>query len=114
MQGSCEKCEGKKCFGLSRKGVKFGMAFGITNALFMLVLGWAGWLFGYGRVIIDQSATLYHGFAPTLMGGVWGAIWGLVLGFIYGYIFGMVLKCYSGCCCKCGSSSCSCCMPGKK
>lgn len=111
MQGSCG-CNAGKCCGSSRKGVKFGLAFGIPNAIFMLVLGWAGWLFGYGRVIIEQSAAIYHGFSPTFWGGIAGGIWGFVLGFVYGYIFGIVLKCYSGCCGKCGSSSCS--MPNDK
>jgi len=112
MHGSCEKCESKKCCPISRKGVKFGMAFGIPNAIFMLVLGWVGWLFGYGRILIDQSASIYHGFAPTFWGGIAGGIWGLVLGFIYGYIFGIILSCYSGCCGKCGPSACS--MPNDK
>jgi len=104
MQGSCEKCETSKCCGISRKGVKFGMAFGITNAIFMLALGWAGWLLGYGTAAIDQAAALYHGFGPTMVGGIIGAVWGFVLGFVYGYIFGVILKCFSGCCGKCGSS----------
>ncbi len=106
MHGSCEKCETSKCC-ISRKGVKFGMAFGIPNAIFMLVLGWAGWLFGYGLAVIDQSARIYHGFGPSFLGGIAGGLWGFVLGFIYGYLFGMVLKCFSGCCGKCGNSSCS-------
>ncbi len=104
MQGSCEKCESGKCCAISRKGVKFGMAFGIPNAILMLALGWAGWLFGYGRVVIEQFAAIYHGFGPSIWGGIAGGIWGFVLGFIYGYIFGVVLKCYSGCCGKCGTS----------
>lgn len=111
MSCSCEKCNCSKCCGISKKGLKFGMAFGIPNAIFMLALGWAGWLFGYGNVLINQTASLYHGFGPTLSGGIIGALWGFLGGFIFGYIFGLVLTCYSGCRCKCGSS---CSMPGKK
>lgn len=110
MQCSCGNCNCGKCCGISRKGLKFGMAFGIPNAIFMLALGWAGWLFGYGGALIEQTAALYHGFAPTFWGGVVGALWGFLAGFIFGYIFGMVLKCYSGCCC-CKGGTCS---PGKK
>lgn len=101
MQGSCEKCESSKCCPISRKGVKFGMAFGIPNAIFMLALGWAGWLLGYGRLAIEHSAAIYHGFSATFVGGIVGGIWGFVLGFVYGYIFGIVLKyCSRGCCCS--------------
>ena len=107
MEGSCTNCGTSKCCVISRNGVKFGMAFGIPNAIFMLALGWVGWWFDYGRVVIEHSAAIYHGFSPTFWGGIAGAIWGFVLGFVYGYIFGLVLKCYSGCCGKCGPSSCS-------
>lgn len=75
------------------------MAFGIPNALFMLALGWAGWLFGYGMGAIEQSSAIYHGFGATFLGGVVGAAWGFGLGFLYGYIFGLVLQCMSKCCC---------------
>ena len=112
MHGSCEKCETSKCCAFSRKGMKFGMAFGIPNAIFMLALGWAGWLFGYGLIVINQSATLYQGFSPTFLGGIVGALWGFVLGFIFGYLFGIVLQCCSKCCGKCGPSSCA--MPNTK
>jgi hypothetical protein len=105
MQGACERCEPKKCCFFSRKGVKFGMAFGIPNAIFLLALGWAGWLFGYGTAAIEQTAVLYHGYGASLVGGLIGALWGFGLGFIYGYIFGLVVKCFSKCCCK--PSACS-------
>lgn len=95
MQGSCGNC----CY-VSKKGVKFGMAFGVTNAIFMLVLALVGSFWGYGMPIIAQTASLYHGYAASLSGGLVGALWGFLAGFIYGYIFGVVLKCFSGCCCK--------------
>src|SRR5476651_2277668 len=101
MEGNCTKCSSSKCC-ISRKGVKFGMAFGIPNAIFMLALGWAGWLFGYGTLVIEQSSGIYHGFSPSFWGGLSGGIWGFALGFVYGYIFGLVLQCCSGCCGKCG------------
>ena len=113
MHGSCEKCNSNKCCATSRNGVKFGMAFGIPNAIFMLALGWAGWLFGYGTTAIEHSSAIYHGFGPTFWGGLAGGIWGFALGFVYGYIFGVVLiRCRNKCCGNCGPSSCS--MPSDK
>jgi len=95
MKSSCGSC----CRFVSKKGLKFGMAFGVTNAIFMLALAWAGWFWGYGLPLIEQSASLYHGYAADFWGGVVGALWGFLAGFIYGYIFGIVVKCMSGCCC---------------
>lgn len=106
------QCDSSKCC-VFKKGSKFGMAFGIPNAIFMLALGWAGWLFGYGTTMIEYSSALYHGFSPTFVGGIVGAAWGLVIGYVYGFIFGVVLACCNkGCCGNCGSSSCS--MSGDK
>lgn len=104
---ACES--GSKCCPISRKGVKFGMAFGMSNAIIMLALGWAGWLFGYGTGVIGQIAAIFNGFSPSFLGGIAGGLWGFALGFVYGYIFGLVLKCNNGnsCCCKGGPSSCS-------
>jgi hypothetical protein len=107
MHGSCAKCESGRCCAISRKGVKFGLAFAVPNAVFMVALGWAGWLFNYGRTLIEQSSAIYHGFGPTFGGGIAGGLWGFFIGFIYGYIFGLVLQCYSSCCGKCSPSSCS-------
>lgn len=96
------------CCPISKKGFKFGMAFGVTNAIFLLALGWAGWLWGYGRVVIEQSASIYHGFGASFWGGIIGALWGLLFGFIYGYIFGVVANYVSQCCCKSCSMDNSC------
>jgi hypothetical protein len=109
IQRKSKMCSVSGCCPYSRKGMKFGLAFGITNAIFMLALGWLGWQFGYGRSVIEQWSTIYHGFGASFWGGVAGAIWGLVIGFIYGYIFGVIVKCVGSCHCKsCKSMSENC------
>lgn len=90
----------KICFGFCP--VSLGIAFGIVSGLCMLALAWAGWLWGYGTIMIDQIASIYHGYAATMIGGLWGLLWGFVKGFIGGLIFGWVynglVHCRSKCC----------------
>lgn len=78
-----------------------GVAFGVTEALFMLFFGWVAWIFGYGTFIIDIIAHVYIGYAPTFLGGIYGALWGLLDGFIFGLIAGYIYnRCYMLCCKK--------------
>lgn len=76
-----------------------GIAFGVTKALFMLFSAWAGYFWGYGTVLIKQIAVLYHGFAPTIIGGLYGALWGFVGGFVFGFIAGLIYDFCLCCCC---------------
>lgn len=108
-----EKSTACTCCSTSNKGMKYGMAFAIPNALFMLMLGWAGWLFGYGTAAIEHTSAIYYGFNATFLGGIAGAIGGFILGFVYGYIFAMVLKFYNGWCGKYSSCSSSTTTPHK-
>ncbi|HVY53903.1 MAG TPA: hypothetical protein VHA13_05230 [Gammaproteobacteria bacterium] len=103
MYGSCG-ANSKKCCAFVKKGFKFGMAFGVTNAVLLLALGWVGWLLGYGMSVIEQSAVIYHGYEASFVGGFVGAAWGFAFGFIYGYVFGVVLQFMNKDCC---SSSCA-------
>jgi len=78
---------------------KFGFALGLIWGLGTLLLGWAGWLWGFGVPVIMLWSHVYLGFAPTLVGGLWGGLWGLIDFFIFGLLVAWV---YNGClgCCK--------------
>jgi len=78
----------------------FGVAFGVVEALVMLVLGWSGWLFHYGVGMVHQLAPIYHGFGPTFVGGIVGAIWGFVVGLIFGLLVAWI---YNFCNRKCAA-----------
>lgn len=81
---------------------KFGFAFGLIWALGMLLLGWAAWLWGYGTPLVALWSTVYLGYAPTFLGGIYGALWGFVDFFIFGWL---VIVVYNACC-KCCNKSC--------
>jgi hypothetical protein len=107
-----------KCMRNYKKGlcpVSFGVAMGVISGLYMAVLAWAGWIWGFGLILVDQYSAVYYGLAPTFMGGVIGGFWGLIDGFIFGFvlafIYNLCLHCCKSCkCCKtageCRCSSC--------
>lgn len=78
--------------------VSFGVALGIVTGLVMILFGWLGWFFGYGASLIDLSATVHYGYAPTFIGGLIGGLWGFVEGFIFGFVFGWI---YNYLMCRC-------------
>jgi len=83
--------------------ISFGIGIGVAEGLYMLLFAWAGKLFDYGLPLIQQLATVMHGYAPSFMGGIIGGIWGFVDGFIFGLIAALV---YNLCfCCRCGKTS---------
>jgi len=87
------------------KTCAFGFALGFTNGLGMALFAWAGWLGKYGIDMIHQIASVYYGYAPTLVGGLIGGAWG----FLNGFIFGMIVACvYNLCLCCCCKKSASC------
>lgn len=84
-----------------------GLGFGIASGLLMMLFAWSAMMWGVGTSIIDQYATVYHGYAATIMGGVFGGLWGLLEGFIFGLIAGWVYNCCARCC-GCGKSCTTC------
>src|SRR5690348_3842366 len=84
--------------------VSLGIAFGVTEALFMILFAWAGWLFGYGISMIHQIASVYYGYAPSFSGGLLGGAWGLVDGFVFGVVAGFIYNLCFGYCSKSCSS----------
>lgn len=109
----CEKCG---C-GCNKKlcPFTFGLALGLTCAIFTAVYAWIGWAWGYGVELITQYGSVYFGYAPTFIGGLWGALWGFAEGFIFGFVLVLIfdlLMCCKKCLCK--NNGCSSCGGSKK
>ena len=61
------------------------LSLGITWGVGLMLLGWiaaAGW----GLKLVEVFSSLYHGYAPTLIGGIVGGIWGFADAFLAGLV----------------------------
>jgi hypothetical protein len=67
-----------------------GLAAGITKGLAVMLLAWAGYFWHVGGPMIANVASIYHGYGPTIMGGVKGGLWGLLAGFVIGVVFAVI------------------------
>lgn len=94
--GHTHKC-GQLCV------VGFGLALGITNGLYLLILGLVAWLSHFGTKVVVAIGGFYAGYAPTLLGSFYGALWGFVdlfiAGIIIAWIYNFIYRC-------CGKSEC--------
>jgi len=77
-----------------------GLAIGIVSGLCMMAFAWIAWMFGYGVMMVDQMAAVYHGYAATFKGGFWGLMWGFVDGFIWGILVALFYNFFAKCCGK--------------
>ena len=110
----CGKCSG----GYSIGSLPFGLAWGISFAIIMALIAWAGWLWGYGNEMIAQVSNVYSGYEASFVGGLWGALWGFLEGFIMGFLTALFYNLFRGCshclcrrkgdACECGPE-CKCC-----
>ncbi|MFQ5774902.1 MAG: bacteriophage holin [Kiloniellaceae bacterium] len=66
--------------------VSFGLAVGVTWAIFVFLLGVMAALFGWGVEVAQMLASLYIGFSPTVAGTIAGAVWAFVDGMIAGVL----------------------------
>ena len=66
--------------------VSLGLAFGITWALGMFLLGIAAALFDWGVPVVAVLSSVYIGYSPSFFGSIAGAVWGFVDGFIGGVL----------------------------
>ena len=64
--------------------VSFGLALGVTSAIFVFLLGIMAAFFGWGVPVAAALSSLYIGFGPTFIGSIAGAVWGFVDGLIAG------------------------------
>ena len=62
------------------------MAFGVMEAAGVFVLGVLNGFFGWGEGIVDITAQIYRGFAPTVEGVFVGMIWGFAAAFVSGAV----------------------------
>ena len=74
-----------------------GVALGLTWAIGVVVLGLSSWLFSWGGEMAQILASIYHGYAPTVMGLLWGALWAFVDGFIGGLLIAWIYNCCQKC-----------------
>ena len=64
------------------KPLSFGLAVGILWGLGLLVLGLMAAYLNWGKLAVDVIASVYPGYAPTLVGSLIGLVWGFVDGTI--------------------------------
>jgi len=66
--------------------ISFGLALGVTFAIFVFVLGVVAAAFGWGVQLAAALSSLYIGFGPTFVGAIAGAVWAFVDGLIAGVL----------------------------
>jgi len=96
----------KECVKTKLCPFSLGIALGVASGLFLMLFAWAGHLWHYGLPLISQIATIFYGYAPTVLGGLYGALWGLLEGFIFGFIVALVYD-FCICCCCTKTSMCN-------
>lgn len=79
--------------------VSLGLAFGVTEGLFMMIFGWVAGIWGYGLPWVDFISKVYIGYNPTFLGGIVGGLWGLLDGFVFGIVAGWFYNLFLHCCC---------------
>jgi len=65
---------------------KFGVALGIVWAFCCVFLSFSTMLFNWGNAWVDLLASLYIGYAPTVIGALIGMVWGFIDAFIGGLV----------------------------
>ncbi len=75
--------------------LSMALAFGISMAALMFLLGLFAWLTGLMGATVDMVATFYIGFAPTFLGSIIGGIWaffeGLIFGALIAWLYNLML-----------------------
>lgn len=84
--------------------VSFGFGWGIISGLGWMLLAWAGARWGFALPVINLMGHVYHGVAPTAMGGVWAFCWGFLHMFVLALLAAMVYNCCN--CWFCPSGQC--------
>jgi hypothetical protein len=76
---------------MDRFNVKaLSIAGGVLWGMYMLLIGWAAWLFNWGSGFVAAMSSVYIGFRPTFFGGIVGAVWGFIDGAVAGAIIAWV------------------------
>ena len=66
--------------------ISFGLALGVTSAIFVFLLGIMAAWFGWGVEMARTLSSLYIGFGPTFVGSISGAVWAFVDGLLFGVL----------------------------
>lgn len=90
---------GNECVKSKLSPCALGVAFGILKGICLMLIAWISLYWGYGTPMIEHVAQVYHGYSPTIMGGLIGGAYGLIGGFIFGVIFGWIYN-FCLCCCQ--------------
>lgn len=81
--------------------IALGFGIGITSALFILVMGAAALLFGWGATTYTNIANLY-GSTLSWKGILMGTLWCFIQGFIFGFLVALFYNLFVECCRYCG------------
>jgi hypothetical protein len=60
-----------------------GIAIGVLWAIYVFFVGIVA-MFGWGNALVEALASLYIGYAASIIGALIGAVWAFVDGFIAG------------------------------
>jgi hypothetical protein len=102
--GNCSKCA--KCSQKSKLSIcSLAFAVGLTNGIGMMVLAYMGMMHWIGDGMIVLISSMYHGYAPTVVGGLFGLGWGFLDGFLFGMLVAIFYNCCLCCCCCCCKKS---------
>ena len=66
--------------------LKAGLAFGIIWSASMVFIAIMVGVFNWGNKLLEVIASVYLGYAPSLLGGLIGMVWGFVDGFVFGFL----------------------------
>jgi hypothetical protein len=66
-----------------------GVAIGVLWALYVFCVGITA-MFGWGEVLVGALASLYIGYAASIVGAAIGAIWAFVDGFVAGLVIAWI------------------------
>ena len=66
--------------------ISFGLALGVTSAIFVFFLGIMAAWFDWGVPAAAVLSSVYIGFGPTFVGSISGAVWAFVDGLLFGVL----------------------------
>ena len=66
--------------------ISYGLALGITAAIFTFLLGLIAGLFEWGLPVVLVLSSLFIGYGPSIVGSIAGAVWAFFDGFVAGVL----------------------------
>lgn len=84
--------------------VSFGFGWGIISGIGWMLFAWAGARWGFGLGVLNLMSTVYHGLAPTFIGGLWAFFWGFLHLFMLSLLAAVVYNSCTKCMCPVGEA----------